>query len=56
MGARIRVPENRECTQCGREEAWDEEAETWRVVDGSVGDVYCLHAWDITGDFAPIEL
>jgi hypothetical protein len=26
----------------------------WRV-DGDVGGVYCIHSWDITGTFTPVE-
>lgn len=54
MNAEIRVPKERTCQRCGREEAWDEESENW-VVAGDVGDVYCIHTWDITGEFAPLE-
>lgn len=52
--ADIRTPENRTCTRCGREETWNDDATTWEV-DDEVGDVYCVHDWDITGEFTPVE-
>ncbi|MFB6136687.1 MAG: HEWD family protein [Halobacteriaceae archaeon] len=55
MSAEIRTPSERECDLCGRKETWDAGEENWRVEDGEVGDVYCLHSWDITGRFTPVE-
>jgi len=59
MGTRLRTPEERTCERCGREEYWDESERAWRIgeADGErvVGDVYCIHEWDITGEFTPIE-
>jgi len=59
MGTKLRTPEERTCERCGREERWDEDDRVWRIVreDGEpkVGDVYCIHEWDITGTFTPIE-
>ncbi|NIC00558.1 HEWD family protein [Halobacterium sp. R2-5] len=52
--AEIRAPEERTCTDCGRSERWDDDAGAWRV-DEEVGDVYCVHSWDVTGTFAPVE-
>lgn len=52
--AEIRAPEERTCTQCGRSERWDEETGNWQV-DDEVGDVYCVHSWDVTGSFTPVE-
>lgn len=54
MTANLRVPEERTCEQCGRNERWDANAETWRI-DDEAGDVYCIHSWDITGTFQPVE-
>lgn len=51
--AEIRRPTERTCLHCGRHERWDEEAVNW-VVDGEVGEPYCLHVWDITGEFSPV--
>jgi hypothetical protein len=62
----LRKPEERECERCGRREVWDADADTWRVAgtndddpddvdDGAIGDVHCVHEWDIDGSFRPIE-
>jgi hypothetical protein len=51
----IRAPKERTCTECGRQEVFDEDDESWRVADDEVGDVYCVHAWDVTGTFTPIQ-
>lgn len=55
----LRKPEERECERCGRHEVWDDDRETWRVPDredaAAVGDVHCVHEWDIDGSFRPIE-
>ena len=59
MGTALRTPSRRECERCGRIEHWDEDDETWRIseVDGErqVGNSHCIHEWDITGSFNPIE-
>ena len=56
-GARLRTPTDRTCELCGRREAWDTDAETWRVAveDGErrAGNPFCIHEWDINGRFAP---
>jgi hypothetical protein len=55
----LRRPTDRACERCGREEMWDTDVESWRivVVDGErqSGNVYCVHEWDINGRFAPFE-
>ncbi|NHN40868.1 hypothetical protein G9C85_04365 [Halorubellus sp. JP-L1] len=65
----LRKPEGRECERCGRREVWDDRHDTWRVAsddrddngDGNsadadaIGDVHCVHEWDIDGSFRPIE-
>jgi hypothetical protein len=51
--AELRTPEERTCLNCGRHEVWDGETDNW-VVDDDVGAVYCLHSWDITGEFSPV--
>ena len=55
----LRRPTERTCELCGREERWDTDVESWRivVVDGErrSGNVYCVHEWDINGRFAPFE-
>jgi hypothetical protein len=51
--ARIRAPSERECVRCGRSEYWSDEDDHWRV-NGTEGDVFCVHSWDITGSFATV--
>lgn len=55
----LRKPRERTCELCGRQEKWGDEADAWQVVreDGEpvVGDLYCIHEWDINGDFVPVE-
>lgn len=59
MSRNLRTPDDRTCERCGREELWDEDDGVWRIAveDGErvVGDTYCIHEWDITGEFTPIE-
>jgi len=55
----LRTPDRRECLRCGRTERWDPDDGTWTVatVDGerTVGGVHCIHEWDVTGSFEPVE-
>lgn len=55
----IRTPTERRCERCGREESWDETIESWVIFgsngESAVGEVHCLHEWDITGSFSPYE-
>jgi hypothetical protein len=55
----IRKPRDRTCELCGRQEQWNDEADTWQVVreddEPLIGDRYCIHEWDINGAFVPIE-
>jgi hypothetical protein len=55
----LRRPTERTCERCGREETWDVDVESWRivVVDGErrSGNVFCVHEWDINGQFAPFD-
>jgi hypothetical protein len=55
--AELRTPDERECERCDRVEVWDDDHETWRVADAddAIGDVHCVHEWDIDGSFRPIE-
>jgi len=55
MSVDIRTPERRECVRCGRIEKWDGERDNWVVADDEVGNVRCIHTWDITGEFTPIQ-
>lgn len=50
----LRSPDSRRCERCGRRERWDGAVGAWRV-DDSPGRVFCLHEWDITGTFVPVE-
>ncbi|MFB6353462.1 MAG: HEWD family protein [Halobacteriales archaeon] len=56
----LNPPEQRTCVVCGREDVWDAEDGEWRIreVDGErqVGEPYCLHEWDITGNHRPITV
>lgn len=54
MAGEIYAPTDRLCEVCGRSEQWDEEDGRW-AVDEDPGRVYCIHQWDITGDFVPIN-
>lgn len=55
----LRKPRERSCELCGREEHWSDEEDIWTVVrrDGEpvVGNLHCIHEWDINGSFIPIE-
>lgn len=57
--ATIEPPTERECERCGRRDVWDAEKGTWRIVeddgDKQAGSPYCLHEWDITGNYNPIS-
>lgn len=54
MSAEIRQPGKRTCVVCGREERWDDGVKAWQVADDGVGEVFCIHDWDITGKFTPV--
>lgn len=55
MSVDIRRPSERTCVDCGRAEHWDEETENWVVADDDVGNRFCIHDWDITGQFTPVD-
>lgn len=50
----LRAPEERTCERCGRHEVFDDADRIWRVGD-AVGEPFCVHDWDITGAFSPVE-
>ncbi len=55
MSLTIRSPDERSCVRCGRTESWNEDVNAWRVPDGAEGEVACIHDWDVTGEFRPVE-
>lgn len=59
MGIQLRRPTERTCELCDRREKWDENVDGWQIAreDGEkqVGEPHCIHEWDITGSFNPID-
>lgn len=59
MDVTIRKPDRRTCERCGRTEVYDEDEGSWQLAGDDdpeeVGDVYCIHEWDINGTFLPFE-
>ena len=55
MGTDLVPPRERECLQCGRHEAWDENAATWTIDGDAIGEVHCVHEWDINGEYSPFR-
>lgn len=55
---RLVPPTERTCEQCGRHDVWDADADSWVIAtdDGekAVGNPYCLHEWDINGNYSPL--
>jgi hypothetical protein len=50
----VSPPDERRCERCGRVERWDEEQETW-VAAETDGTPHCVHEWDITGTYNPLD-
>lgn len=52
-------PTERTCERCGRRDSWSNAKKTWVIVEDEgekrVGDPYCLHEWDINGNYNPID-
>jgi hypothetical protein len=52
-------PERRRCERCGRVECWSDRVETWVAAEcegaRQQGDPHCVHEWDITGTYNPID-
>ena len=52
-------PTERTCERCGRHDVWDDSLDSWTITteDGekTAGNPYCLHEWDINGDYSPLE-
>jgi hypothetical protein len=59
MTTAVQPPDVRRCEQCDRVERWDERTESWCIdsEDGTrrVGDPHCIHEWDITGSYNPLD-
>ncbi len=53
----LRAPQRRTCERCGRCEVWSDDG--WQIDEDDeecrVGSPYCIHEWDITGDFSPVD-
>ncbi len=52
----LRAPQRRTCERCGRCEVWIDGG--WQIDEDNecrVGSPYCIHEWDITGDFSPVD-
>lgn len=51
-------PSERICERCGRRDVWDDEQTSWSIAteDGEklIGEPYCLHEWDINGNYNPV--
>ncbi len=54
MTTQLRRPQTRRCLRCEREEVWDHDRGTWRV-EGDPGRIHCVHEWNITNGFNPVE-
>lgn len=52
-------PRERVCLRCDRREVWDDDQSGWvaKRVDGDKqrGTPHCVHEWDITGNYSPLE-
>jgi len=55
MNATLRRPTDRTCERCGRSEQWNNETDSWEILNNSPGSIYCIHEWDINGRFMPFE-
>lgn len=52
----LEPPDRRTCERCGREEFWSDDRGTWVVTEsGPAGNPHCVHVWDITGTYNPVE-
>ncbi|MEF8774861.1 MAG: HEWD family protein [Halobacteriales archaeon] len=52
-------PRERTCERCGRRDRWDEATSHWTIAvergEARRGDPFCIHEWDVTGDYNPFE-
>ena len=53
----INPPTERICERCGREEAWNEQKQTFVSSPETAerGQPHCLHEWDINGRYNPLQ-
>lgn len=58
MSVEIAPPMRRRCERCGRTDEWNETADNWVIAeeDGErlVGNIHCIHEWDINGRYNPV--
>ena len=51
-------PTERTCERCGRRDTWNDDLGSWSIDEEGgeklIGDPYCLHEWDINGNYNPI--
>lgn len=56
--AEIVAPTERTCERCGRRDVWNDDETNWSIVteddEKLSGDPYCLHEWDINGNYNPL--
>lgn len=55
MNVTLRRPKQRTCERCGRVEQWNDRTESWEISDDATGSIYCIHEWDINGQFVPYD-
>ncbi|WP_253738944.1 HEWD family protein [Halohasta salina] len=55
MSVTLRRPKGRTCERCGRVEQWNDQVDSWEITDDAAGSVYCIHEWDINGQFVPYD-
>ncbi|MFO7927914.1 MAG: HEWD family protein [Halobacteriota archaeon] len=58
MSVKIVPPTRRSCERCGRTDEWNEETDNWVITeengDRLVGNIHCIHEWDINGRYNPV--
>ena len=55
MSVTLRRPKKRTCERCRRVERWNDRTESWEISDDATGSIYCIHEWDINGQFVPYD-
>lgn len=52
----LEPPEERTCERCGRREVWSDDSGTWVArSEDDRGRPHCVHVWDVTGTYNPID-